>query len=95
MGIKLDYSQYRTVKKFIEYIFNISIDELLDNEIKDVLVSKVSNTEKLSGMIIKILKVIGILIIISIILTIITFLLFSVDPGKTHVEENNIEEVKE
>lgn len=38
---------------------NISIDELLDNERNDDLYKKVSNTEQLAGMIMKILKTLG------------------------------------
>lgn len=36
---------------------NISIDELLDNDVKDVLVEKVSNTEKLSKTVLSLLKI--------------------------------------
>ena len=36
---------------------SVSIDELLDNDIKNILVEKVSNTEKLAGLILKIIKV--------------------------------------
>ena len=36
---------------------SVSIDELLDNDIKDVLVEKVSNTEKLSKTVLTLLKV--------------------------------------
>lgn len=43
--------------KSLSKTLNVSIDELLDNEIKENLMKKVSNTEQLSGMIIKILKV--------------------------------------
>ncbi len=43
---------------------NISIDELVNNDINNIMVKKVSNTERLAGMVIKILKVIGTLIII-------------------------------
>ncbi len=46
--------------KLLSKAFNISIDELLDNDIKTILVEKVSNTEKLAGMVIKILKIAGI-----------------------------------
>ncbi|MBQ7956704.1 MAG: helix-turn-helix transcriptional regulator [Clostridia bacterium] len=46
--------------KLLSKSFNISIDDLLDNDIKTVLVEKVSNTEKLAGIVIKILKVLGI-----------------------------------
>ena len=41
--------------KGLSKILNVSIDELLDNDIKGVIVEKVSNTEKLAGIIIKIL----------------------------------------
>lgn len=50
--------------KKLSKVLNISIDELLENETKEALMKKVSNTEKLAGMTIKILKVLGILIII-------------------------------
>ena len=51
--------------KELSKVFNVSLDELTDNDIKNVLEAKVSNTEKLAGIIIKILKVIGILSIID------------------------------
>ena len=37
---------------------NVSIDELLDNDINNLLVEKVSNTEKLSKTVLKLLKII-------------------------------------
>ena len=46
--------------KLLSSVLNVSIDELLDNNINNILVDKVSNTEKLAGMIIKILKFIKI-----------------------------------
>ena len=51
--------------KLLSKSLNVSIDELLNNDIKPVLVEKVSNTEKLAGLIIKILKVMGILFIVG------------------------------
>ena len=51
--------------------FNVSIDEILDNDFKEFLMNKISNTEKLAGIIIKILKVIGIVIVVYIIFMII------------------------
>ena len=51
--------------------FNVSIDEILDNDSKDFLMNKISNTEKLAGIIIKILKVIGFVIVVYIIFMII------------------------
>ena len=37
--------------KLLSNALDVSIDELLDNERKEVLMNKVSNTEKLAGMI--------------------------------------------
>lgn len=54
--------------KLLSKELNVSIDELLDNDVKDVLVEKVSNTEKLSELILKILKVFMYLVIAVIIL---------------------------
>ena len=51
--------------------FNVSIDEILDNDSKEFLMNKISNTEKLAGIIIKILKVMGIVIVVYIIFMII------------------------
>lgn len=54
--------------KLLSKELNVSIDELLDNDVKDVLVEKVSNTEKLSKLILKILKVFMYIIIAVIVL---------------------------
>ena len=43
--------------KLLSKALNVSIDELLNNDIKQVLVKKVNNTEKNAEIIIKILKV--------------------------------------
>ena len=37
--------------KLLSKVLNVSIDELLDNDIQSVLVEKVSNTEKLAGLV--------------------------------------------
>ena len=56
--------------KLLSKELNISIDELLDNDIKSLLEEKISNTEKLSSTILTLLKFfllmigIGILIIV-------------------------------
>lgn len=56
--------------------FHVSLNELVGD--KNVLEEKVSNVERLAGIIIKILKVIGIIIIIYIIFIIIAILAFTV-----------------
>lgn len=43
--------------KLLSKALNVNIDELLNNDIKQVLVEKVNNTEKNAEIIIKILKV--------------------------------------
>ena len=65
--------------KIISKIFNISIDELVDNDINNVIVEKVSNTEKLAGITIKILKVFGIMLIVFITLIFLFVIIFVVD----------------
>ena len=65
--------------KIISKIFNISIDELVDNDINNVIVEKVSNTEKLAGIAIKILKVFGIMLIVFITLIFLFVIIFMVD----------------
>lgn len=64
--------------KILSKIFNISIDKLLDNDVENLLVEKVSNTEKLAGIIIKTLKVIGVVFIILVIVDIIALISYSV-----------------
>ena len=65
--------------KLLSKALNVSIDELLNNDVKSVIIDKVSNTEKLAGIIIKILKVIGILFIIYFIIGILAIFLFKVE----------------
>lgn len=74
--------------KILSKIFNISLDELTDNDIKGILVDKVSNTEKLAGITIKILKVLGIGLLILFIIDIVAFIFFNVQ--RTTLKDNNI-----
>lgn len=64
--------------KLLSKALNVSVDEFLDNEIKGVLETKISNTEKLAGIIIKILKIMGILFVILLVIDIIAFMLYAV-----------------
>ena len=50
--------------KELSKVFKVSLDELTDNDIKDILVEKTSNTEKLAGLILKFLKFMIIFIIV-------------------------------
>lgn len=63
--------------KLLSKTLNVSVDELIDNDIKEILETKVSNTEKLAGIIIKILKAIGILFVVFMIINVIAFIMFA------------------
>ena len=62
--------------KELSRIFNISLDELTDNDIKNVLVEKTSNTEKLAGLIFKLIKFMAIFIVVAPILLITLRIIF-------------------
>lgn len=65
-------------------IFKVSLDELTGN--KNVLEEKVSNVERLAGIIIKILKIIGVIIIIYFIFLVIGIFVFAAFREKTSEE---------
>ena len=69
--------------KELSKIFNVSLDELTNNDIKDILVEKTSNTEKLAGLILKLIKFIIIFIIVLPILLITLRIIFK------NINENN------
>jgi len=74
--------------KKLSEIFNVSLDELVDNDIKDVLVTKVSNTEKLTNTVIKTLKVLAIiffLFCVAIIASILCMTYFETTPVSSGV----------
>ena len=78
--------------KLLSKELNVSIDELLDNDIKNLLVEKVSNTEKLSGLILKTLKVLVILIIIFVVGFICLILFNVIYKSLKHRDEGVIRE---
>ncbi len=65
--------------KALSKIFKVSLDELTDNDVESVLIEKVSNTEKLAGLIIKILKIVGIGLLVLVIISILTFIFFNIN----------------
>ena len=69
--------------KELSKIFNVSLDELTDNDIKNILVEKTSNTEKLAGLILKLIKFMVIFIIVAPILLITLRIIFK------NIYENN------
>lgn len=64
--------------KKLSKLYKISLDELVDNDIKEVLNEKISNTEKLSGLIYKILKWLVAITISFIIIGIVILILFMI-----------------
>ena len=75
--------------KLLSKTLNISIDKLLNNDYENILEEKLSNTEKLAGIIIKLLKILGILFIILLIIDIIAFILFA-STGKITNEASRV-----
>lgn len=62
--------------KLLSKALNVSIDDLLDNNIKNVLIKKVSNTERLTETAVKTIKYIGIIFAIILAIDFITFIIF-------------------
>lgn len=67
--------------KSLSKVFNVSLDELTDNDINNILIEKVSNTEKLAGITIKLLKIIGISLIVMFAMAVILFLYRIISPS--------------
>lgn len=74
--------------KLLSISLGVSIDELLNNDIQNVLIERVSNTEKLAGIIIKILKFIGIAFIILLIIDVISFIVYYSQGKITNIESS-------
>ncbi len=78
----------------LSQVFSVSLDELTGNDTKEVIYKKVSNTEKLAGLIIKAIKIWGIIILACLIVAIVGIVLFGFVRGEGSVEfENNVEKV--
>ena len=78
----------------LSQVFSVSLDELTGNDTKEVIYEKVSNTEKLAGLIIKIIKIWGIIILACLIVAVIGIILFGYVREEGSVEfENNVEKV--
>lgn len=69
--------------KELSKIFKVSLDELTGNDIKNILVEKTSNTEKLAGLILKLMKFMVVFIIVVPILLITLRIIFK------NIHENN------
>lgn len=76
--------------KVLSQVFKVSLDELVDNDIKNIIIEKTTNTEKLAGMIINILKALGTFFLIYLIIMIIIFIIFSFVDNKQSDEEKSV-----
>ncbi len=74
--------------KELSRIFKVSLDELANNDVKDVMVEKISNTERLAGIIIKILKISGIIFIGMLVIELIAFIFFTTNPNFKQVDSS-------
>nr|MBP3258552.1 helix-turn-helix transcriptional regulator [Bacilli bacterium] len=70
--------------KELSKIFNISLDELVSNDIKDILVEKTSNTEKLAGLILKLIKVALVFVVVGPLLVITAAVIYR------NIQKNNL-----
>ena len=92
--------------KTLSKIFNVSLDELTANDINNILVEKVSNTERLASITIKLLKILGTIFAVFFIFIVFTFIFFRVSNygdrkiiGKSKIEctldnENYVYEIE-
>ena len=76
--------------QILSQIFNISLDELTGNDTKEVIYEKVSNTEKLAGLIIKVIKIWGIIILACVVIAVVCIILFG-NVREEGFAENNVE----
>lgn len=61
--------------KKLSQIFNVSLDDLTNNDIKNILITKVINTEKITKTIVSILKVV-LLVIVILVIVLVTIIYF-------------------
>jgi len=62
--------------KLLSKALNISIDELLENDVNGVLMEKISNTEKLAGLVLRVLKWLGICFLVMLGIDVIAFIIY-------------------
>ena len=74
--------------KLLSKELNISIDELLDNDVKSILVEKVSNTEKLAGLVLRVAKWIGVCFIIMLVVDFVSLIIFSFNKDSLEVKKS-------
>ena len=62
--------------KELSRLFKVSLDELTDNDMTTLVMQKVSNTEKLAGLVLKVSKWLGVCFLVTLVIDIISFIIF-------------------
>ena len=62
--------------KELSRLFKISLDELTENDTTTLVMQKVSNTEKLAGLVLKVSKWLGVCFLVTLVIDIISFIIF-------------------
>ena len=62
--------------KELSKLFKISLDELTENDMTTLVMQKVSNTEKLAGLVLKVSKWLGVCFLVILVIDIISFIIF-------------------
>ena len=62
--------------KELSRLFKIGLDELTENDMTTLVMQKVSNTEKLAGLVLKVSKWLGVCFLITLVIDIISFIIF-------------------
>ena len=74
--------------KELSKIFKISLDELADNDIQSIMVEKISNTEKLAGLVLKVLRWLGIIFIIVLVIDIVSLIIYTTSSNYPNVQSS-------
>lgn len=78
--------------KLLSKALNVSVDELLNNELQNILVEKMNENEKHSSNIVRILKILGICFSLLLVIDVITLVVFN--PFKQIKDNKENETVK-
>lgn len=77
----------------LSQFYQVSLDELVGNDIQNIALAKMSNVEKLAGIMITILKVLGVLFLLYLILMIVGGILFMVvrkSPQESFIQKSEL-----
>ena len=80
--------------KLLSKTLNTSIDELLDNDINNVLVERVSNTEKLAGLVLRVLKWLGIIFVFFLVIDVVALIIFTTLRTNNNIIVSETQEVE-